>query len=50
MEKTIITFCDIEIEKQKFYQHKEPISISNIDIYKMEVSNRIPSSKKGLIF
>ena len=27
MEKTIITFGDIEIQKQKFHQHKGPISI-----------------------
>ena len=31
MEKTIIKFGDIEIEKQKFHQHKRPISIKNID-------------------
>ena len=27
MGKTFITFDDIEIEKQKFNQHKRPISI-----------------------
>ena len=27
MEKTIIKFGDIEIEKQKFNQHKIPISV-----------------------
>ena len=26
MEKTIIKFGDIEIQKQKFHQHKGPIS------------------------
>ena len=30
MEKTIINFCDIELEKQKFHQHKRPISIKKI--------------------
>ena len=29
MEK-IIKYGDIEIQKQKFYQHKRPISIKNI--------------------
>ena len=28
-KKTIIKFGDIEIEKQKFHQHKKPISIKN---------------------
>ena len=30
MEKTIIKFGDIEIQKQKFYKHKGPILIKNI--------------------
>ena len=34
MEKIIIKFGDIEIEKQKFAQHKGPISIKKIDIKK----------------
>ena len=29
MEKTIIKFGDIKIEKQKFHQHKLPISIKD---------------------
>ena len=33
MEK-IIKFGDVEIEKEKFHQHEEPISIKNIDIFK----------------
>ena len=32
MEKIIIKFGDIEIEKQKFHQYKIPISIKNTDI------------------
>ena len=32
MEKTIKTFGDIEIEKQKFHQHESPISTEKIDI------------------
>ena len=31
----IIKFGDIEIQKQNLYQHKEPISIKNIDINKI---------------
>ena len=34
MEKTIIKFDDIEIEKQKFCQHTRPILKRNIDINK----------------
>ena len=33
IEKTIIKF-DVKIPKQKFYQHKRPISIKNVDIEK----------------
>ena len=47
MEKTIIKFGDIEIEKQKFHQHKRPISIKNIDINKIVVSNKVSFGKKG---
>ena len=46
MEKTIIKFGDIEIEKQKFHQNKKPISIKNIDINKIVVSNKISFGKK----
>ena len=35
MEKTILKYGDIEIEKQKFHQHKRPISRNNIDITKI---------------
>ena len=46
MEK-LIKFCDIEIQKQKFHQHKEPFSIKNIDINKIVVSNKVFFGKKG---
>ena len=45
MEKTIIKFGDIEIGKQKFHQHKRPISIKNIDINKIVVSNKVSFGK-----
>ena len=33
MEKTILKFGDIEIEKKKkIHKHKKPISMKNIDI------------------
>ena len=47
MEKTIIKSGDTEIEKQKFHQHKITISINNIDINKIVVSNKISFAKKG---
>ena len=46
MEK-IITFADIEIQKQKFHQHNGPISIKNIDINKIVVPNKVSFGKKG---
>ena len=47
MEKTMIKFGDIEIEKQKFHQHKRPTSIKNIDINKIAISNKVFFGKKG---
>ena len=41
MEKVIITFGDIEIEKQRFHKHKRPIPIKNIHIHKIVVSNKV---------
>ena len=46
MEKAIIKFDDIEIQKQKFHQHKGPISIKNVDIDKIAVSDKVPFGKK----
>ena len=47
MEKIIIKFGDIEIEKQKFHQHKKPVSINNIDINKIVVSNKVSFGRTG---
>ena len=47
MEK-IIKFGDIEIQKRKFHQHKGAISIKNIDINKIVVSNKVSFGKKDL--
>ena len=48
MEKAIIKFGDIEIEKQNFQRHKRPISIKNVDINKMVVSTKVFFGKKGI--
>ena len=45
--ETVIKFGDIEIEKQKFHQHKRPISMKNIDIDKIVASNKPYFGKKG---
>ena len=37
----------LKIKKQKFHQHKIPISIKNIDINKTVVSNKFSFGKKG---
>ena len=47
MEKTVIKFGNIEIQKRKFNQHKRPISIKNVDINKRFVSNKVSFGKKG---
>ena len=47
MENIIIKFGDIEIKKQKFHQHKRPVSIKNVDINKIVVSNKVSFGKKG---
>ena len=43
MEK--IKSGDINIRKQKFYEHKRPISIKNIDIIKIVVSKIVVFKK-----
>ena len=40
-------FLKVYNGKQKFYQHKRPISIKNIDINKIVVSNKVSFGKKG---
>ena len=47
MVKTIRSFGDIEIQRQRFHQHKGPITIKNIDINKIVVSNKVSFGKKG---
>ena len=46
MEK-VTKFGDIEIQKQRFHQHKGPISIKNIDFNKIVVFNKVSFGKIG---
>ena len=52
MGKEIITLADIEVEKHKFHQYKNPISINDVDISKTVVSfgSRVPFGNKGFIY
>ena len=45
-ENSVIKFGNIDIEKQKFHQHKKLISIKHVDINKI-VSNKIFFGKIG---
>ena len=47
MEKTVKKSDNIEIQKQKFHQHKGPISIKNGDTSKIVVSNKVYFGIKG---
>ena len=38
---------NIEIVKNKFYRHKTPILLGDVDIEKVLVSNKIPSGEKN---
>ena len=44
----VIKFGDFEIQNQKFHQHKGPISIENIDVNKIVVSNKVSFGKNSL--
>ena len=46
--RKFIKFVDIEIQKNPFRQHKGSISIKNIDINKIVLSNRVSFGKKDL--
>ena len=48
MGKEILTFEDIEIEKNKFYHHETPIFLGDVDIEKVLVSNQISFGEKKL--
>ena len=40
-----IMFGDTEVEKDKFHQHKSPISIYDVNVDIIIVSNRVPIEK-----
>ena len=46
MDKIIIKFDNTEIEEYKFHQYKSLISINNIDINEIVVSNKFPFGKQ----
>ena len=50
MNKKIIKFDSTEITKYKFHQNKSPISINDIDINKIVLSNKLPFGKQDFRF
>ena len=42
----MLTFGDIDIEKNKFYRHESPTFLEDVDIEKVAVSNKISSGEK----
>ena len=46
MDKEIITFGNIEVEKYKFHQLKNPILIFDVNIAIIIVSNKVPYGYK----
>ena len=46
MGKEILTFGNIEIEKNKFYRNKISILLNNVHIEKVLVSNKISFGEK----
>ena len=47
MDKEIITFGDIEIEKRKFHHCRNLILLGYVDIDSIQVSSIVSSSKKS---
>ena len=48
MEKEILTFGDIEVEKNKFYHDKSSIFLKDVDIEKVLVSSKIFSGEETI--
>ena len=46
----MITYHNIEVEKYKFYQHKNPILIYDVNIDRIVASNKVLFVKKVLNF
>ena len=47
MGKEVLTFGDIEIEKNKFYHYKTSVHLRDVDFDKVLVSNKIFFSEKS---
>ena len=47
MGKEILTFDNIEIDKNKFYRHKTPTFLRDVDIKKVLISNKISFGEKN---
>ena len=47
MGNEVLTFGDFKIEKNKFYRNDFPISLKDVDIEKVLVSNKICSGEKN---
>ena len=47
MGKKILTFGDIEVEKNKFYRHKTPVFLGDVDIEKVLVYNKSSFGEKN---
>ena len=48
MDKKIVKVDDTEIQEYKFHRHNCPISINDIDINEIVVSNKLPFVKKNI--
>ena len=48
MENEILTFGDIEVEKNKFYHDKSSIFLKDVDIEKLLVSSKIFSGEETI--
>ena len=49
MSRVITAFCNIEIEKQKFYHFKNPILLEDVDIDNILRSSMISSNEKKTV-
>ena len=48
MDKKIVKVDDTEIQEYKFHRHNSPISINDIDINEIVVSNKLPLVNKNI--
>ena len=47
MHKKIKTLGETEVEKHQFHKHKKPISLYDVDINKVLVSNKVSFGERG---